>query len=166
LAQRGRRECEPFRLNGAAHQSGCEGELRIGPSFFKDWNGRNIAQMPHTILYIEDHKLVADAVKDTLEAEGWRVVACVDGAAALSRVASGARYDLLITDNHLPHVDGLELVRYARRLRHRSELPIVMFSAVDCSEAAYSSGVNAFLKKPEGVNELVSTVRRLLNQGA
>ena len=109
---------------------------------------------------------MADAVKNTLEAEGWRVVACVDGAAALSRIASGARYDLLITDNHLPHVNGLELVRYARRLKHRSELPIVMFSAVDCAAEADQAGVDVFLRKPDGVNELVGTVRRLLNQGA
>src|SRR5215210_8578552 len=104
--------------------------------------------MSLTILYVEDHKLVADAVKDALEAEGWRVVACVDGAAALSKIASGARYDLLITDNHLPHVDGLELVRYARTLKHRSELPIIMFSAVDCRAKAQESGVDVFLRKP------------------
>src|SRR5215211_1284752 len=100
--------------------------------------------MSLTILYVEDHKLVADAVRDTLEAEGWRVVACLDGAAALTRIASGARYDLLITDNHLPHVNGLELVRYARRLKHRSELPIVMFSAVDCRAEAEQAGVDVF----------------------
>ena len=122
--------------------------------------------MSGTILYVEDHKLVADAMRDTLEAEGWRVVACVDGAAALTKIASGARYDLLITDNHLPQVNGLELVRYARRLKHRSELPIVMFSAVDCRAEAEQAGVDVFLQKPEGVKELVSTVRRLLNQCA
>ena len=122
--------------------------------------------MSLTILYVEDHRLVADAVKDTLEAEGWRVVPCVDGAAALTKIASGARYDLLITDNHLPHVKGLELVRYVRRLRHRAELPIVMFSAVDYRAEAEQAGVDVFLQKPDGVNELVGTVRRLLNQGA
>ena len=42
--------------------------------------------MSLTILYVEDHKLVADAVKDALEAAGWRVVLCVDGAAALSLI--------------------------------------------------------------------------------
>jgi two-component system chemotaxis response regulator CheY len=122
--------------------------------------------MPHTILYVEDHRLVADAVRDTLEAEGWRVVTCVDGAAALTKIASGAHYDLLITDNHLPNVDGLELVRYVRRLQHRSALPVVMFSAVDCAAEADQAGVNVFLKKPEGVTELVNTVRELLHQGA
>jgi CheY-like chemotaxis protein len=119
-----------------------------------------------TILYVEDHKLVADAVRDTLEAEGWRVVACVDGAAALSRIVSGARYNLLITDNLLPHVDGLELVRYARRLKHRSELPIVMFSAVDCRAEAEQAGVDVFLRKPEDTQRLVPVIHQLLHRGA
>jgi CheY-like chemotaxis protein len=122
--------------------------------------------MTLTILYVEDHKLVADTVRDTLEAEGWRVVACVDGAAALTKIASGARYDLLITDNHLPHVDGLELVRYARRLKHRSELPIVMFSAADCRARAEQAGVDVFLQKPEDTPRLVPAIKQLLNRGA
>ena len=122
--------------------------------------------MSLTILYVEDHRLVADAVKDTLEAQGWRVVLCVDGAAALTKIASGARYDLLITDNHLPNVNGLELVRYARRLKHREELPIVMFSAVDCQTEAEQAGVQVFLRKPEDIQRLVPVIKQLLHQGA
>jgi two-component system chemotaxis response regulator CheY len=122
--------------------------------------------MPHTILYVEDHRLVADAVKEMLEAEGWRVVLCVDGALALRKLASTATYDLLLTDNHLPHVNGLELVKYARRLPHRATLPIVMFTGADCSDAAYRCGVNVFLRKPDESNWLVVIVNRLLHQAA
>ena len=122
--------------------------------------------MPLTILHIEDHKVVADAVRDTLEAEGWRVVTCVDGAAALNKLAGGVAYDLLITDNHLPHVDGLEVARYARRLKHLSGMPIVMPSAADCRADALRAGVNVFLSKPEGITELITTIARLLDRGA
>jgi two-component system chemotaxis response regulator CheY len=122
--------------------------------------------MPHTILYVEDHQLVADAVTETLEAEGWRVVLCVDGALALSKLASTAPYDLLLTDNHLPHINGLELVNYVRRLPHRATLPIVMFAGADCSDVAYRCGVNVFLRKPDDINWLVAIVKRLLTQAA
>jgi DNA-binding response OmpR family regulator len=121
--------------------------------------------MSLTILFAEDHPTVADAVKDTLEAEGWQVVTCMDGAAALNRLASGVRYDLLLTDKHLPDVDGLELVRYARGLRHLAGMPVVMLSAVDCGSEAYKAGVDVFLRKPEGMNELIGTVARLLDRG-
>jgi CheY-like chemotaxis protein len=116
--------------------------------------------MSLTILYVEDHQVVADAIRDFLETEGWRVVMCVDGAAALTRLASGARYDLLITDNHLPHVDGLELVKYARSIR--TDLPIVMFSAVDYRDKAEQAGVNVFLRKPEDTPNLIPTIKQLL----
>jgi two-component system chemotaxis response regulator CheY len=122
--------------------------------------------MPHTILYVEDHEVVAAAVKETLEAEGWRVVLCVNGAVALRWLAGPTIYDLLLTDNHLPQVNGLELVRFVRQLPHRIGLPIVMFSAIDCAGTAYRAGVNVFLKKPEHTNLLISTVARFLPKDA
>ena len=122
--------------------------------------------MPLTILHVEDHKVVADVVRDTLEDAGWRVVTCPDGAVAIDKLASGARYALLITDNHLPHIDGLEVVRYARQLEHRAGMPIVMFSGVDCRADAYRAGVDVFLRKPEDVKALTPTVARLLDRGA
>jgi two-component system chemotaxis response regulator CheY len=83
--------------------------------------------MPHaTILYVEDNKLVAEAVQDLLEGEGWKVESCSDGDAALNRLAGGIAYDLLLLDNDLPGVSGLELVRYARGLSPYRHTPITM----------------------------------------
>ncbi|HYG11159.1 MAG TPA: response regulator [Pyrinomonadaceae bacterium] len=118
--------------------------------------------MPLTILYAEDHKVVAQAVKETLELEGWRVVVCYDGTAALKRLASEASYDLLMFDNHLPNVDGLELARYARGLEHRQRTPIIMLSANECGGAARRAGADAFIKKPEEAGRIVEIVARLL----
>lgn len=122
--------------------------------------------MPLTILHIEDHKTVADAVKDALEAKGWRALTCGNGMTALRTLASSEPYDLLITDNQLPGIGGLEIVRHARALPHRAGLPIVMLSASDCRADALRAGVDVFLRKPEGISELVPTVARLLDRGA
>jgi CheY-like chemotaxis protein len=118
--------------------------------------------MPHNILLVEDHKIVAQAVKETLEEEGWRVTLCYDGAVAVTRLASDASYHLVLCDNHLPNVDGLELVRYARQLHHRRWTPIIMFSASECRRDARLAGVNEFLWKPAGIGKIVETVARLL----
>jgi CheY-like chemotaxis protein len=118
--------------------------------------------MPLTILYAEDHKVVAQAVKETLELEGWRVVVCYDGTATLKRLASEASYDLLMFDNHLPNVDGLELARYARGLEHRQRTPIIMLSASECGGAARRAGADAFIKKPEDAGRIVEIVARLI----
>ena len=98
--------------------------------------------MSLTILYAADHRIVADAVKETLEAEGWKVVVCADGAVALRKISSLTRYDLFIVDNHLPNINGLELACFTRQLRHRQDIPIIMLSATSSEEEAYKSGVN------------------------
>lgn len=117
------------------------------------------------ILYVEDNLLVASAVKDTLEEEGWRVEVCAHGADGVSRLEGGDHYDLLIVDKDLPDIDGLEIARRARQLPHRSRVPIVMLSASDSATEASRAGVEVFLRKPEGVSSLVETIRRLLGGG-
>lgn len=117
--------------------------------------------MPH-ILLVEDHNIVAQTVRETLEEEGWRVTLCYDGAVAVKRLASNASYHLLLLDNNLPNVSGLELVRYARSLAHRRETPIIVFSASDCSRDARLAGANEFLRKPQDIGKIVETVVRLL----
>jgi CheY-like chemotaxis protein len=117
---------------------------------------------PH-ILLVEDHKVVAQAVKETLEFEGWRVTLSGDGAVALLKLAGETRYNLLMCDNHLPSVNGLELVRYVRTLPHRKLMPIIMFSASECSRDARLAGVNEFLQKPQDIGKVVETVARLLD---
>jgi CheY-like chemotaxis protein len=114
------------------------------------------------ILLVEDHNIVARAVKETLEAEGWRVTLCGDGAVAVIRLASETRYNLLMCDYQLPNINGLELVRYARTLPHRIGTPIIMFSASECSGEAWLAGVNEFLRKPQDIGKIVETVARLL----
>lgn len=117
--------------------------------------------MPLTILYVEDNKLVADAVRDLLECEGWRVEACSDGNVALNRLAGGFSYALLLFDNELPGATGMELTRYARSLPSYRTTPIIMVSATDCRADARGSGADLFLRKPDDILALVEAVRRL-----
>jgi CheY-like chemotaxis protein len=115
------------------------------------------------ILHVEDNKVVSDAVRDTLKYEGYDVTVCTTGTEALKLISSNEKYDLLLIDNELPGVSGLELVRRARQLKTRRRTPIIMLSASDIETGAWRAGVNAFLGKPDGMRELVSVVRRLLN---
>jgi CheY-like chemotaxis protein len=120
---------------------------------------------PVTILHVEDSKPVADTVKDMLEVEGWRVVTCMDGAAALKKITGKIHYDLLLLDNELPRVGGLELVRHVRLLSHRKRTPIIMLSASDVETEAWKAGVNAFQRKPDDIGGLAAMVKRLLAGG-
>lgn len=117
---------------------------------------------PALILFVEDDASVAVAVRDTLEAEGWAVRTCADGADARREIASEAHYDLLLLDNELPGVSGIELVRRARSLPRRRRTPIIMFSASDCEADTRRAGADAFLRKPGDSALLIKTVARLL----
>jgi two-component system, chemotaxis family, chemotaxis protein CheY len=115
------------------------------------------------VLYVEDNRVLAEVVKDTLELEGWSVETLGEGSAALRRLASETQYDLLILDHELPELTGLELAREARRLSHRRQLPIIMLTGNDVSGEATRLGVNACRLKPEGLETLVETIEQLFN---
>jgi two-component system chemotaxis response regulator CheY len=116
-----------------------------------------------TILHVEDNPTVADAVRETLQAAGWKVEICADGVAALKLLESAIYYDVLLLDNELPGINGMELVRLTRKLPHRRRTPVIMLSASDCESEAWRAGVDAFLRKPEDVSAIAETIARLLN---
>lgn len=128
----------------------------------RDTGQCRVAANAVTILHVEDYKFVADAVKDTLEMEGWGVAHCDNGSLALQEIEGHTHYDLFLVDNELPGIHGLELVQRIRSLPHRRNTPVIMLSAADCESEAYKAGVNVFLKKPDGVRVLVQTIAELL----
>ncbi|HYT50075.1 MAG TPA: response regulator, partial [Pyrinomonadaceae bacterium] len=117
---------------------------------------------PISILHVEDNAQVANLVADMFAGKKWRVELCHDGDNALRKLTGEEHYDLLVVDNDLPELNGLELIRRARRITRRRRTPIIMLSASDCEREAWRAGVNAFLKKPEQIDELLTTVARLL----
>jgi CheY-like chemotaxis protein/tetratricopeptide (TPR) repeat protein len=114
------------------------------------------------VLHVEDDRLVSEPVKMLLHDEGWSVETCTTGAAALERLESGERFDVLIFDNNLPDTNGVELIKHTRTLAHRQQTPIIMLSGDEVEERAKRVGANAFLHKPGGVSLLPETVARLL----
>jgi CheY-like chemotaxis protein len=118
---------------------------------------------PAAILHVEDNQSVAEAVKDTLESEGYSVLSCSDGA-ALRVIDSGEVFDLLIFDNNLPNVNGIELVRHTRQLPHRKGTPLIMLSASDVEAEALEAGADVFLRKPQDISNLAATVKHLLSE--
>jgi CheY-like chemotaxis protein len=119
-----------------------------------------------TILYAEDYRSLLNYVTELLEAQGWRVETCADGLSALEKIEGDDNYDLLILDNGLPGMHGLELVERARSLPHRRHTPIIMLSASDVAPSANRAGVNAFLKKPDEIDALIETIKRLTVEGS
>ncbi len=105
---------------------------------------------------------MASQVADMFSGENWRIELSADGDSALRKLTDDQHYDVLVIDDDLPGLTGLELVQRARNITHRRRTPIIMLSASDCEREAWRAGVNAFLKKPEQTGELPSTIARLL----
>jgi len=115
-----------------------------------------------SILHVGNPKLASRLVGEIAASEELRVEVCADGDAALRKLTGNDHYDLLVVDNELAGFSGLELVQRARKISNRRRTPIVMLSQPDHETQAWRAGVHAFLKKPEEVDDLASTVARLL----
>jgi two-component system chemotaxis response regulator CheY len=114
------------------------------------------------VLHVEDDTSVSEPVSMVLHDEGWSVETCADGAAALEKLESGERFDVLIVDNNLPNINGIELIRKTRALAHRQRTPIIMLSGSEVEMEARRAGATTFLPKPGGIALLTETVARLL----
>jgi len=115
------------------------------------------------VLHVEDYKPVTRMVKEIL-GDGYRVHSCLSGTVALEMLRTRESVDLLIVDNNLPGVSGLELVLRVRSIVHRRNLPIIMLSGDDVEKEAWRAGVDAFLQKSKAAKDLQGTVERLLKE--
>ena len=122
---------------------------------------------PHIrILHVEDDAAVVDQARQLLAAEKWHVESCADGDSALKRLTDSDHYDVVIVDNSLGGLSGLELAQRARKMTHRRRTPILMLSSDDLEKESLEAGLDAFLKKPQQLAELSLTVARLLREGS
>ncbi len=123
-----------------------------------------VASKPLRILYAEDMRELRQVAQMSLTRQGHSIECCVDGAAALERLTAAPEdFDVLITDHHMPNMNGLELVGALRRAQ-----PFAGKIIVFCSElspqvsAAYAAlRVDAFLKKPVFPSALREVLTRL-----
>ena len=117
------------------------------------------------ILVTEDEPRILSFLARGLEAEGFTVDAAVDGAEALRR-AEGARYDLVVLDLLLPHVNGLTVLSELRRTQ--PELPVVILSAradLATKLRGFALGANDYVPKPFSLDELIARIRAHLRRG-
>jgi len=117
-----------------------------------------------SVLHVEDNEAVKSLVQEILTAEGIQVSSCVTGTTGLESLKRHTRYDVLIVDNELPGLSGLELVLRVRSIAHRRNMPIIMLSGDECEKEAWRAGVDDFVRKPDAVNELVSRITRVLRK--
>lgn len=110
------------------------------------------------VLLAEDEPSVAFFLSEALALDDHEVEWKPNGLEAIEAFQP-ARFDLVLTDYHMPLAGGPELVRHVRRLE--PGLPVVAMSGSAVRSEFESFGVDAFLAKPIGLEELLSTVGRI-----
>ena len=115
------------------------------------------------ILYAEDMRELRDLAMITLGRDGHLVECVKDGQAALGRLTMEPdAFNLLITDHHMPNMNGLELVQQVRKLPYKGKI-IVFCSELsqEVNQAYCELNVNEILYKPILPSELRSVLARL-----
>ena len=116
------------------------------------------------ILVVEDDGDLRRLNAQALSLSGYEVETAVDGAAAWAELQTSS-YDLMITDNNMPKVTGVELLVKLRAAR--MELPVIMASGTSFSEDASGSPwlkPAARLLKPYTLEELIHLVKKVLRE--
>ncbi len=119
--------------------------------------------VPIRALVVEDDNGTAEFVRVGLAYEGFDVVVCADGAAAV-RVAERMQPDVVVLDWMLPGMDGLEV---CRRLRAQGTAAILMLTARDGLAdrvLGLETGADDYLVKPFHYEELVARIRAVLRR--
>jgi DNA-binding response OmpR family regulator len=118
-----------------------------------------------SILVVEDEASIASFVALYLKNAGYGVRRAATGGEALTSVAQ-ARPDLIVLDLMLPDIDGVDV---CRRIRQRSDIPILMLTARDEDVdkiIGLEVGADDYLTKPFNPRELVARVKSVLRRAA
>jgi DNA-binding response OmpR family regulator len=122
-----------------------------------------MAEAAARILLVDDEQAIQTLLTYPLRRDGYEVVTATDGRAALERFAE-QRFDLVVLDVMLPVLDGIEV---CRRLRSRSQVPIIMLTARDDEidkVLGLEMGADDYITKPFSVREFRSRVRAALRR--
>jgi excisionase family DNA binding protein len=116
------------------------------------------------VLVVDDEASIRDLLSKTLALAEYDVDLAPDGRTALERLRI-LPYDLLITDLKMPGVDGLAVIREARRLK--ADIPVIIitgFSTEASAIEAVNLGVSGYLTKPFRVPRVLAAAAKALGE--
>lgn len=117
------------------------------------------------VLVADDNETNRMIVSRMLEQGGYVVDVVDAGDQALERLLAGG-YRLAVLDMHMPGLNGTEVVSQYRAMRPRSPLPVIVLTAnvsMAAQQASADAGADSYLAKPVTSGELLTEVKRLLD---
>lgn len=120
--------------------------------------------MNKTILIVDDSESIREVVSFTLENEGYSVLVAIDGKDAL-RFLDGKSIDLIITDLHMPEMDGIELIKEVRKMPNYQRTPILFLtteSQTSRKMEAKDAGATGWIIKPFVPAKLIAALNKVI----
>ena len=116
------------------------------------------------VLVVDDEASIRDLLSKTLALAEYDVDTAPDGTSALDRMRA-FNYDLLIADLKMPGMDGLTLIRQAKKIK--ADLPVIIitgFSTESSAIEAVNLGVAGYLTKPFRVPQVLAAAAKALGE--
>jgi DNA-binding NtrC family response regulator len=121
-----------------------------------------VAAAAARLLVVEDDAAVRGFCARLLRMSGYDVAVAEDGCAALDLLRAQP-YDLVLTDLHMPGIDGIELLEQIQLLYPDTDtIMITAFGTIDTAKRALKLGAFDFMLKPINAESLEHTVRQCL----
>ncbi len=117
----------------------------------KDEKEESKTAVVHQVLLVEDDPVTRKQAKRLLMKEGYEVTEAVDGEHALKRLEANADFALIVTDLHMPRLDGREVIAKVRGNVATASLPIIVLTASTDPEMEIElmdEGADDYIRKP------------------
>jgi len=112
------------------------------------------------ILVVDDSKAILAMIKTVLDKGGYETDTSEDGLEAIGKIKR-KHYDLIISDYHMPGMDGVRLVKAIRRRKDYTDTPILILSGDQSQEnhkLFQEIGANGWLQKPVDAMRVLTAV--------
>lgn len=120
--------------------------------------------MAKTVLTVDDSASIRQMVSFTLKSAGYEVVEAVDGMDGLEK-AKGKSFNLVLTDQNMPRMDGLTLIKTLSGMPTYRTVPILMLtteSSDTMKSQGRAAGATGWLVKPFDPQKLIEVVKKVI----
>lgn len=121
--------------------------------------------MAKRILVVDDSESIREVVSFTLEDAGYEVLVANDGDDALKYIKDKEDINLIITDLHMPVMNGIELIKHVRDTEKYKRIPILFLtteSQVSKKLEAKQAGATGWIIKPFIKEKLLAALKRVM----
>ena len=119
------------------------------------------------VLLADDDAIVRQTVGALLRANGFVVCEAEDGVEALERMNSGEQLDLVVSDLHMPRLNGHDLIRLSRGSARTAGLPIVILTGEEDPETEarlIEEGADDYMRKPLDPVRFVARIKAVIRR--